>query len=98
MNHTHIMSRLRKYYSEPCNHKDSLKLTVAQNEDNVALNQDNVALNLDKRIIQIIKSNPKAKREDIANQLSVSKKTIERHLKILGIRWEGHSKTGQWII
>ena len=80
------------------NHKDSLKLTVAQNEDNVALNQDNVALNLDKRIIQIIKSNPKAKREDIANQLSVSKKTIERHLKILGIRWEGHSKTGQWII
>lgn len=58
----------------------------------------NVAQNIDERIIQIIKSNPYIKREDIANQLSVNKKTVERHLKDLGIKWEGHSKTGHWVI
>ena len=64
---------------------------------NVAKNvAQNVAQNLDERIIQIITLNPCIKREDIANLLSVNKKTIERHLKNLGIKWEGHSKTGHW--
>ena len=65
-----------------------------QSGGNVA---QNVAQNLDERIVQIIKSNPSIKREDIANQLSVTKKTVERHLKNLGIKWEGHSKTGHWV-
>ena len=58
----------------------------------------NVAQNLDEHIIRIIKSNPCIKRDDIANQLSVNKKTIERHLKVLGIKWEGHPKTGHWNV
>lgn len=74
---------------------------VAQDEANVALNvvhkSNNVALTLDERIVNIIKANPNIKRDDIANQLSVTKKTIERHLKHLGISWNGHSKTGHWI-
>ncbi len=75
---------------------------VAQSMDDVALkvaqNTDDVAQSLDERILQIIKSNPTIKREDIATQLSVNKKTIERHLKDLGIKWEGHPKTGHWVI
>ena len=47
---------------------------------------------------KILKSNPCIKREDIANQLFVTKKTIERHLKNLGIKWDGHPKTGKWIL
>ncbi|MDE6051808.1 MAG: winged helix-turn-helix transcriptional regulator, partial [Paramuribaculum sp.] len=65
---------------------------------NVAQNKDDVAQSLDERILQIIKSNPSIRREDIAAQLSVNKKTVERHLKNLGINWEGHSKTGHWKI
>ena len=75
---------------------------VAQNDGNVAQNvvqnEGYVAQNLNERIIQIIKSNPNIKREDIAKQLSVTKKTIERHLKSLGIKWSGHPKTGNWIL
>ncbi|MBD5259485.1 MAG: winged helix-turn-helix transcriptional regulator, partial [Bacteroides sp.] len=65
---------------------------------NVAPNNDDVAQSLDERILQIIKTNPSIRREDIAVQLSVNKKTVERHLKNLGIKWEGHSKTGHWKI
>lgn len=71
---------------------------VAQNLDDVAQNLDDVAQNLDDKIIQIIESNPSIKREDIANQLSINKKTVERHLKSLGIKWDGHPKTGHWIL
>ena len=70
--------------------------------DNVAQNvvqsTDDVAQSLDDKILQIINSNPSIRREDIATQLSVNKKTIERHLKELGVKWEGHSKTGHWRI
>ena len=93
--------------------KESLGDNVALNPDNVApnvaLSTTNVALNvaqnkedvaqsLNERILQIIKSNPSIRREDIAAQLSVNKKTVERHLKDLGIKWEGHSKNGYWRI
>ena len=71
---------------------------VAQNTHNVAQNTDNVAQSLDEKIIQIITSNPSIRREEVAVQLSVNKKTIERHLKKLGISWEGHPKTGHWIL
>lgn len=78
--------------------KSGVVLNVAQSTDNVAPNEEDVAQSLDDRILQIIKSNPTIKREDIATQLSVNKKTIERHLKYLGIKWDGHSKTGHWHI
>lgn len=85
---------------------DNVAQNVAQNVApsttnvalNVAQNKDDVAQSLDEKILQIIKSNPSIRREDIAAQLSVNKKTIERHLKDLGIKWEGHSKTGHWKI
>ena len=81
---------------------DNVALNVAQSTADVALNvapnKDDVAQSLDERILQIIQSNPSIRREDIAAQLSVNKKTVERHLKYLGIKWEGHSKTGHWKI
>lgn len=81
---------------------DNVVLNVAQSTGNVAPNvapgKNDVAQSLDERILQIIKSDSSIRREDIATQLSVNKKTIERHLKDLGIKWEGHSKTGHWKI
>lgn len=81
---------------------DNVVLNVAQSTGNVAPNvapgKNDVAQSLDERILQIIKSDSSIRREDIATQLSVNKKTIERHLKDLGIKWEGHSKTGHWNI
>jgi ATP-dependent DNA helicase RecG len=71
---------------------------VAQNDGDVAQNDGDVAQNMDKAIIRIIKSNLSITREEIANLLSVNKKTIERHLKDIGIKWEGHPKTGHWNI
>ena len=79
---------------------DNVALNVAQSTADVALNvaqsTTDVAQSLDERILQIIKTNPSIRREDVAAQLSVNKKTVERHLKDLGIKWEGHSKTGHW--
>lgn len=69
-----------------------------QKEQSGGLVAQNVAQNLDEQMIRIIKSNPCIKRDDIAKQLSVTKKTIERHLKVLGIKWEGHPKTGHWNV
>ena len=48
--------------------------------------------------MQIIKTNPLISRKEIANQLSVNKKTVERHLKELGVRWNGHPRTGHWSV
>jgi len=44
----------------------------------------------------MIQERPNVKREEMARHLSVTKKTIERHLKDLKISWEGHPKTGHW--
>ena len=80
----------------------SLKMdnNVAQKGENVAQNvaqtDNNVAQNLDDCIIALINERPNVKREEMARHLSVTKKTVERHLKDLGISWEGHPKTGHW--
>ena len=75
---------------------------VAQKGDNVpqnvALNGVDVAQNLDDCIIALIQETPNIKREDMARGLSVTKKTIERHMKNLKISWEGHPKTGHWLL
>ena len=73
---------------------------VAQKSENVAQNVaqegGDVAQNLDDCIVAMIQERPNVKREEMARHLSVTKKTVERHLKDLGISWEGHPKTGHW--
>ncbi len=53
-------------------------------------------------IIAIIKDNPLITREEIAKALGVGHTTIQNDLRILkeqyGLRYEGSSKTGQWVI
>lgn len=53
-------------------------------------------------IIAIIKDNPLITREEIANVVNVGRTTILKDLRILkkqyGLRYEGSSKTGQWVI
>ena len=34
----------------------------------------------------------------IAKTINVTPRTISRDLKQMGIRWEGHTKTGHWIL
>jgi len=53
-------------------------------------------------IIAIIKNNPRITRKDIEDMLGVGHTTIQNDLRILkeqyGVRYEGPSKTGKWII
>lgn len=37
-------------------------------------------------------------REQIAKKLNISSKTVGRYLSKLGISWEGHPKTGHWVL
>ncbi len=53
-------------------------------------------------IIAIVKNNPLITREEIANVVNVGRTTISKDLRILkeqyGLRYEGSSKTGEWVI
>ena len=53
-------------------------------------------------IIAIIKDNPLITREEIAKSVGVGHTTIQNDLRTLrkqyGLRYEGSSKTGQWVI
>ena len=53
-------------------------------------------------IIALIKNEPQITRESICNTLSVSRTTIMKDTRILkeqyGVRYEGPSKTGKWVI
>ncbi len=71
---------------------------VAQNDKDVAQKNPDVAQNIDEGIINIIIADKSIKRDSIAKQLSVSKKTVERHMKDLGIKWSGHPKSGHWSL
>lgn len=51
-----------------------------------------------KRIKMIIRDNNQIKASKIAEIVGCSVPTIYRNLKQLRIHWEGHSKTGHWII
>ena len=53
---------------------------------------------LDKAIMKEIQVNPHITRAEMAEKYHTSQKTIERHLKELGIRFEGPAKTGHWVI
>ena len=75
---------------------ENVAQNVAQTDNDVAQGGEYVAQNLDDCIVAMIQERPNVKREEIARHLSVTKKTVERHLKDLGISWEGHPKTGHW--
>ncbi len=77
---------------------ENVAQNVAQTDNNVAQGGEYVAQNLDDCIVAMIQERPNVKREEMARHLSVTKKTVERHLKDLGISWEGHPKTGHWIL
>ena len=77
---------------------ENVPQNVAQTEADVAQMGVDVAQNLDDCIFTLILETPNIKREDMARRLSITKKTIERHLKDLGISWKGHPKTGHWVL
>lgn len=49
-------------------------------------------------IVASILENRRISREGLANIVAVSESTIKRRLKEWGIYWEGHPKTGHWVI
>ena len=53
-------------------------------------------------IIALVKDNPLITREEIAKVVKVGRTTILKDLRVLkeqyGLRYEGSSKTGQWVI
>ena len=53
-------------------------------------------------IIALVKDNPLVTREEIAKVVKAGRTTILKDLRILkeqyGLRYEGSSKTGQWVI
>ncbi len=75
---------------------ENVAQNVAQTDNDVAQEGVDVAQNLDDCIVAMIQERPNVKREEMARHLSVTKKTVERHLKDLKISWEGHPKTGHW--
>ncbi|MBO4755943.1 MAG: Fic family protein [Bacteroidales bacterium] len=51
---------------------------------------------IDTRIMEMVKTNRHITRQEIANALGVSVKTIERHIKKLPLHFRGPAKTGEW--
>lgn len=49
-------------------------------------------------IVAAIFENKRITREELANKAGISESTIKRRLKQWGIFWEGHSKTGHWVM
>ncbi len=73
----------------------SFDATEAQND----AQNDAQKSSIHKRIINLIKENPRITRKQMATQIGVSKTTIERELsKFKDIRFIGPSKTGHWEI
>ena len=54
--------------------------------------------NVDSRIMEMMKKNRHITRHEIADNLGVSVKTVERHLKNLPVHFSGPAKTGEWEI
>lgn len=53
---------------------------------------------LDKRILQLVGTDRHITRQEMANRCGTQLKTVERHLKALGIVIEGPAKTGEWKV
>jgi ATP-dependent DNA helicase RecG len=54
------------------------------------------------KIVGLLKETPEATADDIANKLSLNRRTVQRHLKSLKdaeiVEREGSDKTGRWIV
>ncbi len=78
--------------------KDSYSFD-AQNEAQSDAQNEAQKSSIHKKIIDLIKANPRITRKQTATQIGVSKATIERELlKSNDIRFIGPSKTGHWEI
>ena len=64
--------------------------------DNLAVRDSLSGESLDKAILRMVEANPHITRQQMAAKCGTSVKTIERHLKALGIIFEGPAKTGRW--
>ena len=53
---------------------------------------------LQEKIIEHIRGNSTVSRKEIADKLNITSKTVGRYLAKMGVFWEGHPKTGHWII
>ncbi len=53
---------------------------------------------LQDNICEFIRNNSSISRVKIAAKLNESSKTIGRYLAKMGVYWEGHPKTGHWVI
>jgi len=86
--------------------EDHVPLNVPQNDSDVPLNvpqNDNDVPQKTKEVLQdkiigYIRDNSTVSREDIAAKLNITSKTVGRYLAKIGIYWEGHPKTGHWVI
>lgn len=76
--------------------------SIPQNAEDVFQNKENVPQNSKEKpelnIKEYITYNPSISREEIATKLHISTKTVGRYTAKMGIYWEGHPKTGHWVI
>ena len=83
--------------------KDSLFFDSIRKKENVPQNVPQNVLHgnqeLQKRILKLIINNPNITREEMAQSIGVSKKTIQRELKKMNtVHFVGSSKLGHWEI
>lgn len=77
-------------YLEGQNAAKNVAQDVAQEKD---------ASKYEKRILELIKNNEKITREEIAQKVGVSKKTIEREMKkMVNVSYVGSGYSGHWEI
>lgn len=75
--------------------ENDVPLNVPQNDNDVPQKTKEV---LQDKIIGYIRDNSTISREDIAAKLNITSKTVGRYLAKIGIYWEGHPKTGHWVM
>ena len=90
-------------YKKPRFRSDRYQFTVILPNLNYTVTQDvtqDVTQNdMDRRIVEIIKQNPKISAEKLALALGVSTRTIRRHIKALHhVRYVGHGFSGHWEV
>lgn len=60
--------------------------------------QTKTGVELDKAIVKEIKADATITRDELAQKFNTSRKTIERHLKEMGVYFEGPAKAGHWVL
>ena len=86
-------------YKKPQFRSDRYQFTVILPNLNYTVTQDVTQNDMDRRIVEIIKQNPKISAEKLALALGVSTRTIRRHIKALNyVRYVGHGFSGHWEV